>query len=82
MWGRGEPGQEKVPAEFSSLPFGRGTVGAARKGSDINSATSQFFMCSERKPGWDGQYTVFGEVIDGLDVVEKISEQPTTQVRW
>ena len=77
MWGKGEPGQENVPAEFSSLPFGRGTVGAARKGGDINSASSQFFVCLERNPGWDGQYTVFGEVIDGLDVVEKISQQPS-----
>jgi peptidyl-prolyl cis-trans isomerase B (cyclophilin B) len=77
MWGKGEPGQENVPAEFSSLPFGRGTLGAARKGNDINSASSQFFVCLERNPGWDGQYTVFGEVIDGLDVVEKISNLPS-----
>ena len=77
MWGKGEPGQEKVSAEFNSLPFRRGTVGAARKGGDINSASSQFFVCLERNPGWDGQYTVFGEVISGLDVVEAISEVPT-----
>ncbi len=77
MWGKGEPGQENVPAEFSSLPFGRGTVGAARKGNDVNSASSQFFVCLERNQGWDGSYTVFGEVISGLDVVEKISQLPS-----
>lgn len=75
-WGTGEPGQETVPAEFSTLPFDRGTLGAARKGGDVNSATSQFFVCLERNPSWDGQYTVFGQVISGLDVVEKISQVP------
>lgn len=77
QWGKGEPGQENVPAEFSTLPFDRGTLGAARKGNDVNSATSQFFVCLERHPSWDGQYTVFGQVTSGLDVVEKISQVPS-----
>ena len=79
LWGKGEPGQETVPAEFSTLPFGSGTLGAARKGYDVNSATSQFFVCLKRNPGWDGQYTVYGEVLSGLDVVEKISQVPTVE---
>jgi len=79
QWGKGEPGQETVPAEFSTLPFDRGTLGAARKGGDVNSATSQFFVCLDRNPSWDGQYTVFGQVISGLDVVEKISQVPSNQ---
>lgn len=75
-WGMGEPGQETVPAEFSSRPFQRGTLGAARKGNDINSATSQFFICLRENPSWNGQYTVFGEVIEGIETVEKIANAP------
>lgn len=76
-WGAGEPGQETVPAEFSTRPFVRGTVGAARKGNDINSATSQFFLCLRENPSWNGQYTVFGEVIQGLNTVQIISNLPS-----
>jgi cyclophilin family peptidyl-prolyl cis-trans isomerase len=81
MWGRGEPNQPKVPAEFSTRPFTRGSVGAARSG-DPNSASSQFFVCIGPAPQWDGQYTVFGEVTRGLSAVQVISNvplQPETQ---
>jgi cyclophilin family peptidyl-prolyl cis-trans isomerase len=77
LWGMGMPGQETVPAEFNNKPFVRGTVGMARKGNDVNSATSQFFICLRDRPQWNGQYTVFGEVIDGIDVVDRISRLPT-----
>jgi peptidyl-prolyl cis-trans isomerase B (cyclophilin B) len=77
MWGLGAPGQETIPAEFSSVPFKRGSVGMARKGNDNNSATSQFFICLEPRPGWDGQYTVVGEVVQGLNNVQIISNMPT-----
>ena len=77
MWGMGEPGQETIPAEFSSVPFKRGSVGMARKGGDNNSATSQFFICLEPRPAWDGQYTVVGEVVQGLNNVQIISNMPT-----
>jgi peptidyl-prolyl cis-trans isomerase B (cyclophilin B) len=76
MWGMGDPNQPKVPAEFSTRPFVRGTVGAARA-SDPNSASSQFFICLRPNPSWDGQYTVFGEVIQGLNNVQIISNVPT-----
>jgi len=76
-WGAGSPGQPNVPAEFSNIPFKRGTLGAARKGNDVNSATSQFFICLDDFPRWNGQYTVFGEVIEGIDVVDKIANLPT-----
>jgi peptidyl-prolyl cis-trans isomerase B (cyclophilin B) len=76
LWGKGEPGQPTVPAEFSNKPFVRGTVGAARKGDDNNSATSQFFICLSANPSWNGQYTVFGEVIEGLNVAQIISNAP------
>lgn len=77
MWGMGAPGQETIPAEFSRVPFQRGTVGMARKGNDNNSATSQFFICLEPRPAWDGQYTVVGEVVQGLNNVQIISNMPT-----
>lgn len=75
-WGVGAPGQPKVQAEFSQKPFVRGTLGAART-NDPNSATSQFFICLRPNPSWNGQYTVFGEVIEGIEVVDKIATQPS-----
>ena len=75
-WGMSAPDQPRVPAEFSDIPFKRGTLGAAR-GPDVNSATSQFFICLRDFPQWNGQYTVFGDVIEGIDVVDKIASLPT-----
>jgi len=75
-WGLGAPGQPTVPAEFSQKPFKRGVLGAARR-PDVNSATSQFFICLSDYPQWNGKYTIFGEVLEGLDVVDKIAAQPT-----
>ena len=60
-----------LKAEFSSEPFKRGTVGMARA-SDPDSANSQFFICFADSSFLDGQYTVFGEVVSGMDVVDKI----------
>lgn len=78
-WGMGAPGQPTVPAEFSAKEFKRGVLGAARRGNDVNSATSQFFICLRDFPQWNGQYTVFGEVTEGMDVVDKIANLPTDQ---
>jgi peptidyl-prolyl cis-trans isomerase B (cyclophilin B) len=75
-WGAGDDNQPKVPAEFSTRPFVRGTVGMARKGDDPNSGTSQFFICLRPNPDWNGEYTVFGEVIQGLNNVQVISNVP------
>ncbi|MBL8189042.1 MAG: peptidylprolyl isomerase [Acidobacteria bacterium] len=77
IWGMGAPGQPTVAAEFSQKPFTRGVLGAARRGNDPNSATSQFFICLRDNPSWTGQYTVFGEVIQGIEVVDKIASQPS-----
>ncbi|MDE3123703.1 MAG: peptidylprolyl isomerase [Paracoccaceae bacterium] len=60
-----------VPAEFSNVPFKRGTVGMARA-SDPNSGNSQFFIMFQPNSNLNGQYTVFGHVISGMDVVDKI----------
>ena len=78
-WGLGAPGQPTIEAEFSQKPFKRGVLGAARKGNDVNSATSQFFICLNDYPDWNGKYTIFGEVIEGIEVVDKIASQPTEQ---
>jgi cyclophilin family peptidyl-prolyl cis-trans isomerase len=77
LWGMGMPGQPTVPAEFNTRPFVRGAVGAARKGGDVDSATSQFFISLMPHPEWDGKYTVFGEVIEGIETAEKISQAPS-----
>ena len=57
--------------EFSSLPHDRGTLSMARS-SDPNSANSQFFICFKPAPFLDRQYTVFGKVIEAMDLVDKI----------
>lgn len=62
-----------LPAEFSEAPFKRGTLGMART-QDPNSANSQFFIMFDETPHLNGQYTVFGEVVDGMDVVDKIKK--------
>ena len=66
----------EVPAEFSDIPYERGIVGAARS-SDINSANSQFFITLRRVPQWDGKYTIFGRVIEGMDNAQAIAGAPT-----
>ncbi len=60
-----------IPAEFTKTPFVRGTVGMARA-SDPNSANSQFFICFAPAPFLDGQYTVWGEVVSGMQFVDRI----------
>ena len=62
-----------LAAEFSKVPFKRGTVGMARS-QDPNSANSQFFICFDDASFLNGQYTVVGEVVKGMDVVDKIKK--------
>jgi cyclophilin family peptidyl-prolyl cis-trans isomerase len=76
-WGYGQPGQPKVNAEFSPLNFERGTLAAARS-QNINSATSQFFICVDTAYRLNGKYTIYGQVLSGLDVVDTIVNAPTT----
>ncbi len=72
--GTGGPGY-KVPSEFNDIRHTRGILSAARS-SDPNSAGSQFFLMVKDSPHLDGQYSVFGEVSDGMDVVDKIVALP------
>ncbi|MCY4008103.1 MAG: peptidylprolyl isomerase [Rhodobacteraceae bacterium] len=64
-----------LPAEFSEIPFTKGTVGMART-QDPNSANSQFFIMFEDAPHLNGQYTVVGQVTSGQDVVDAIKKGP------
>jgi peptidylprolyl isomerase len=80
--GTGSSDLPDVPAEFSSIPFERGIVGAARSQSP-NSANSQFFIMFAPGHFLNGQYTVWGQVIDGMDVVDAIQkgEPPASPTR-
>ena len=70
--GTGGSGQ-KLGAEFTKTPFKRGTVGMARS-QNPNSGDSQFFICFADARFLDGQYTVWGEVTEGMDLVDGITK--------
>jgi cyclophilin family peptidyl-prolyl cis-trans isomerase len=70
--GTGGSAHPDVPAEFSKLPHDRGTIGAARS-SNPNSANSQFFINFKDNHFLNGQYTVYGRVISGMEHVDKIT---------
>ena len=69
--GTGGSDLPNLPAEFSDIPFERGVVGMARS-ADPDSANSQFFIMFEPGPFLNGEYTVVGEVTDGMDVIDSI----------
>jgi peptidylprolyl isomerase len=71
MAGRGGSARPDIAAEFSDLRFERGVVGMARAASP-DSANSQFFIMFADGDFLNGQYTVFGRVIEGMDVVDAI----------
>ncbi|WP_439124326.1 peptidylprolyl isomerase [Marivita sp.] len=71
MAGRGGSDRPDLPAEFSDLTFDRGVVGMARS-QNPNSANSQFFIMFQEGYFLNGQYTIVGEVTEGMDVVDAI----------
>jgi peptidyl-prolyl cis-trans isomerase B (cyclophilin B) len=73
-WGTGDPGY-KIKAEFNEKQHVRGVLSMARS-RDVDSAGSQFFICHARAAHLDRQYTAFGKVIKGDDVLEKIATTP------
>jgi cyclophilin family peptidyl-prolyl cis-trans isomerase len=72
----GQGGLGLLKAEFSDAPFQRGVVAAARRPSSNDSGGSQFFILLADQPSLEGQYTVFGHVIAGMEVADKIGETP------
>ena len=72
--GKGTGGSGKrLEAEFSAVKHQRGTVSMARS-TDVNSADSQFFICFAPAPHLDGKYTVFGQVVEGMEFVDRIKK--------
>jgi cyclophilin family peptidyl-prolyl cis-trans isomerase len=70
--GTGGSGQN-LKAEFTQAHFERGTLGMARA-DDPNSADSQFFICFKPAPFLDGKYTIFGQVVSGMEFVDEIKK--------
>lgn len=71
--GRGGSDMPDIEAEFSDYNFKRGTVGMARA-ADPNSANSQFFICFDDCSFLNGQYTVFGQVTDGMEHIDAVAK--------
>lgn len=79
FYGEGEeenPETWMLPAEFNDRPHITGTLSMARSPGRPNSAGSQFFICAGPTPKLDNKYTVFGQVVEGLDVIQKIVNTP------
>src|SRR5437016_888783 len=76
-YGTGGPGY-KIKAEFNDHPHARGVISMARE-TDPDSAGSQFFICLAPVPRLDHQYTTFGKLIKGDDVLEKIGDTPVSR---
>jgi peptidylprolyl isomerase len=86
--GNGEGGSSlpDLKAEFTSVPFLRGTVAAARLGDNVDSSNSQFFIMFAPNPGMNGEYSIWGRVVSGMDAVDAIAPgeppaEPTKIVR-
>ena len=73
--GTGNSKYPNLASEFTPTPFVRGVVGMAR-GGDPNSGNSQFFICFADASFLNGQYTVIGNVISGMDVADKLKKAP------
>jgi cyclophilin family peptidyl-prolyl cis-trans isomerase len=76
--GQGSSGSNIV-AEISDHEFDRGTVAMAHRPGDLDSGSCQFFIILRRVPEWDGKYTAFGKVLEGIEIVEKISNAPLSK---
>lgn len=74
--GTGGSKYPNLKQEFSKVHFARGIVGMARRGDSIATANSQFFIMFADGGSLDGQYTVIGEVVQGMDVVDKLKKAP------
>jgi len=68
-----------LPAEFNSRQHLAGTVAMVR-GAEPDSASSQFYICLKPEPERDGKFTVFGQVVDGMDTLGRLAETPTSGI--
>ncbi|HZS49839.1 MAG TPA: peptidylprolyl isomerase [Bryobacterales bacterium] len=75
LWGTG--GLNLLPGEFSDWKHERGIVSTVHTPNKPNSDGSQFFICVSPQPALDGQYSAFGRVTEGMNIVERISQAPT-----
>lgn len=78
-WGMGQPWQPTVNAEFSAAKHLRGRMSAARD-ANPNSANSQFFICVATAGWLDGQYSVYGRVVSGMNIVDTVVSEPRDSV--
>jgi peptidylprolyl isomerase len=74
--GTGGSKYPNLKQEFSKVHFARGIVGMARRGDSVDTANSQFFIMFADGGSLDNQYTVVGEVVQGMDVVDKLKKAP------
>jgi peptidylprolyl isomerase len=74
--GTGGSKYPNLKAEFSNVPFKRGVVGMARRGDSVDTANSQFFIMFADGASLNGQYTVIGDVVSGMEVVDKLKKAP------
>ncbi|TFV47003.1 peptidylprolyl isomerase [Bradyrhizobium niftali] len=74
--GSGGSKYPNLKQEFSKVHFARGIVGMARRGDSVDTANSQFFIMFADGGSLDNQYTVVGEVVQGMDVVDKLKKAP------
>jgi len=74
--GTGGSKYPNLKQEFSKVPFTRGIVGMARRGDSVDTANSQFFIMFAEGSSLNNQYTVIGEVVSGMDVVDKLKKAP------
>lgn len=74
--GTGGSKYPNLKQEFSKVHFARGIVGMARRGDSVDTANSQFFIMFADGGSLDNQYTVIGEVVQGMDVVDKLKKAP------
>ncbi len=74
--GMGNNGSNRLNAEFSDIHHSRGILSMARTNQSVNTASCQFYICVADAGFLDKQYTVFGQVTDGMDVVDKIVSLP------
>jgi cyclophilin family peptidyl-prolyl cis-trans isomerase len=72
----GTGGLGLLKAELSDRPFVRGTVAAVRRPSSLDSSGQQFFVVMRDQPSMKSQYTIFGEVVSGMEIVDQISATP------